>query len=165
MDDTRDARWISLISITMKHAVLIPRIMSQQRGQGPEQMRYDNMWDACIDQRTDKKERNRACKLKARYREQQCLSQIPNQHCLSQKREHTVSRRDGASRRGGKENTGKQIFVPTSRDAFELIRICWTPKTKRRESGCFPIDSQLIGHFPTKGQALPRVTRLHSGSL
>ena len=27
LDDTRDARWISLISTTMKHAVLIRRIM------------------------------------------------------------------------------------------------------------------------------------------
>ena len=35
LDDTRDARWISLISITIKHAVLIRGIMKQQHGQGP----------------------------------------------------------------------------------------------------------------------------------
>ena len=35
LDDTRVARWISLISITMKHVVLIRRIMKQQHGQWP----------------------------------------------------------------------------------------------------------------------------------
>ena len=34
----------------------------------PEQVRYDNMWDACINQpRYRQKGRNRARKLKARY--------------------------------------------------------------------------------------------------
>ena len=35
LNDTRDARWISLISMTMRHAVLIRRITWQKQGQGP----------------------------------------------------------------------------------------------------------------------------------
>ena len=75
------------------------------------------------------------------------------QHCLSQ-------------RRKGKQGKNKLLFPHRgTRDTFELIRICWTLTTKRREQGCLPIDSQLIGHFPPKRQTLPRVSRLYSGSL
>ena len=105
-----------------------------------------------------------------------CLSQRPEGHCLTQRREHCLSQRrehclsqrqnNIATRRGGKENKEKLFFPHRgTRDTFELIRICWTLKTKSKEQGCFPIDSQLMGHFPPKRQALPRVSRLHSGSL
>ena len=84
--------------------------------------------------------------------------------------EKTVSRRDGTTlplANAGRKTKEDKLLFPHhgTRDAFELIRICWTLKTKFRKQGCFPIDSQLIGHFQTKRQALLRVSRLHSGSL
>ena len=131
-----------------------------------EQMRYDNKWNACINQWTDKTERNRACKLKSRYSETTMLlaeakptrplaearRTLPleetGQHCLSQRRRHIVFRRDKITlllaEAGRKTKENKLLFPHNgTRDAFELIRICWTLKTKCREQGCFPIDSQL----------------------
>ena len=103
--------------------------------------------------------------------------QRPEGYCLSQRRDNTASHRGGntVSRRDrttlslaeGTQGSTK-LLIPHhgTRDTIKSIRICWTlKKTKRREQGCRPIDSQLIGHFPPKKQTLPGVLRLHSGSL
>ena len=82
------------------------------------------------------------------------------QHYLSQRWEHCHSQRQNnvasSQRREEKQGKNKLLFPHRgTRDTFELIHICWTLNTKRREQGC----------LSPKRQTLPRVSRLHSVSL
>ena len=118
---------------------------------GPEQMRCDHMWDACINQPRNRQKGEIAhAYCKQDTGKQQCLSQRPEgyclsqrpetrQHCLSQRREHCLSQRQNniASRRGGKENEEKPnccFHIVGTRDTFELIRIGWTLKKPNAEN-------------------------------
>ena len=103
LDDTRDARWISLISITMKHAVLIRRIMWQKHGQGP--LSRCDMKTCRIRASTTVQTKRKEARMQTESKIQgnKCLSQRPEGHCLSQRRDNTASRRGGntVSRRDG----------------------------------------------------------------
>ena len=145
---------------------------------GPEQMRFDNMWDACINQPRNKQKGEIAHAYgRQDTRKQQCLSQRSNKHCLSRRPEgYCLSqRRDNtASRRGGKENKEKPNCcfhiaghgIPSSsfasvgrlkpnaenRDAFQLTRNSldtFHPRDKRCHA-CRDVTAARCDHRATR---------------
>ena len=115
LDDTRDARWTSLTSVTMRqnHA-------AETWSRAPSRRDKTTCWmRASTNQGTDKREKSRKhteSKIQGddntshRGPTNTAFSQRPEGYCLSQKQNNIVSRRE---RKGNKE---KQMVVSTSRD-------------------------------------------------
>ena len=118
---------------------------------GPEQMRYDNMWNVCIN-----RPRNRQ---KGKESRMQTESKIQGNNNASRRGQpNTASRRgqkDTLSHRdvttlplaeAGRETNMNKLLFPHhgTRDTFELIRICWTLKTTCREKGCFQLTRNSL---------------------
>ena len=123
---------------------------------GPEQLRCGNMWDACINQPRDKKERSRARKLKARYTETTMplaeakptlpLAEARRTLSLAETEQHS-QRREGTQRKNKlwfrHHGTG---------DTFELIRICWTLKSTCREQDAFQLTRNSLDTIHPRGK-------------
>ena len=105
---------------------------------GPEQMRCDHMWDACINQPRNRQKGEIAhAYCKQDTGKQQCLSQRSNKHCLWQRPEGTLSRRDRTTlsiAEGKQGNTKLLIPHHGTRDTIKSIRIRWTLKKPNAEN-------------------------------
>ena len=90
-------RWMTLVMLAgyrwyqsrWDTLFLFAESRSRNMVKGHEQMRYDNMWDACVNQpRNRPKGRYRACTLKARYREKSgstCLTCLMHRNAKKSK--------------------------------------------------------------------------------
>ena len=124
---------------------------------GPEQMRYDNVWDACINQPRNRHKEKSRIQTESQIQGNNNASRRCQTNTASRRgQKDTVSRRDGTTlplaeagtlspaeteqhcfsqRREGKQGKTKLLFPHRgTRDTFEKIRICWTLEIKRREN-------------------------------